>query len=447
MKLFRILFLLLLFQSALLYPQSGKFSYNPSNLDSLKTYINAITAKQSTKFAGPNQKEISKILTDRKESFLKTIADSSYIFDSRINNYLKSVLHEIYSANPAIDTHDFYFFVNKSPVPNAAAYGNGIFTINLGLLDLLESDDQIAFAICHEIAHFILKHNDVSLVQYVQTMNSKDTKKKINKAVGQRYGKRQAVYDVMRDLQYNFLKRSRTAEMQADSLGYVYLSRTKYNKIGAPQTLRKLESSDSLLFTTDTNIRKHFNFDAYPFKEQWMQGDETLFDLKEKSDDMAFDKDSLKTHPDIPFRLSKLGLSLNESVAVTSDRLTEAKKASAQNMVAIALDDSRLDLALYLILAMHENNAITNEVYCESVASLLKKTYELKAGHRFGKYVQPVSPFSDEKYLNEVRIFLHNMELKNIRKIGLQFCLLHQSEMASNTEFGNLTKYFSDLNL
>ena len=436
----------IILQSVQGYSQKSNFSYKPENVDSLKAHIAAVTDKKAMTFEGKHKKEISKLLLERKESFIGNINDSTYIFDKRINNHLKSILREIYATNKELDTRDYYFLVDKSPVPNAACYGNGIFTINLGLLELMENDDEIGFVICHEIAHLTLKHSDKSIVKHIETMANADTKKRLNKAAASRNGKRQAVYAVLEDLTYNFMKRSRDNETQADSLGMIYFNRTKYNKAAAITALKKLESSDVLLFTTNTNIRKHFDFESYPFKEQWLAADETLFDIDEKVDDLSFNKDSLKTHPDIPLRIARLG-TLPDSNISGAQAYLAVKKIAAENTISIALDISKIDLALYQLLALREKNEISLEMYCNNVGGLLKKAYELKASHRFGKYVNPVSPFDDEKYLNEVRLFLHNTEMKNLRKIGMLFCQKHENEMKGDAEFQKLSSYFKSLNI
>ncbi len=443
----KLLLLLLIFSGSHTFAQKKAFEYKPKNLDSLQQYIASITSKKSKSFPANHQKEITKILEERKESFIKGIKDSSYIFDRRINKYLNGILTEIYKSNSNLNTSDFYFFIDKSPIPNAACYGNGIFTVNLGLFDLVQSDDELAFIICHEIAHYALKHNDQSLLNHVQTMNSKETKKKISTVKKQRYNRRQATYTLIKNLSYNFQKRSRKAEMQADSLGFAMFSRTKFNKIGAEKALQRLHETDSLLFTTDTKIRSHFNFEGYPFKEAWLTPDETLFDIKEKSDDLAFDKDSLKTHPDMPVRIEQLRKSYNKAGIIhASAELAEVKKIASENSIAVSMDKFSLDMALYQVLSLKERGEVDHKSYCNIVADLLRKSYELKQSHSFGKYVGPISPFSDEKYLNEVRLFLQNIELKNLRKIGYHFCLAHQSEMQGDDDFSQTTAFFSKLN-
>ncbi len=235
--------------------------------------------------------------------------------------------------------------------------------------------------------------------------------------------------------------------MQADSLGFMFFRNTKFNKSAAVSALAKLDLTDGMVFITNPQLKNHFNFDGYPFKDGWLLQDGTLFDLKEKADDYAFNKDSLKSHPDIPLRVAKLQTYFNDSTATKpSAALLSIKKIAAESSITISIDALRTDLALYQILALYERNEIDLQSYCKTVTSILQRTYELKLKHQFGKYVSPISPFSEEIYLNEVRTFLHNIELKNIRKIGLEFCLKYQSQLSNDADFIATTAYFSQLN-
>ncbi len=181
--------------------QKDGIDYRSESSDSLRTYISAVTLNKIKSFSGSkNYKEIQKILDKNKVAFLEEFEDSSFIFDRRINNYLKTIVREIYRSNVTIVPHDFYFFIDKSPVPNAACYGNGIFTVNISLFKMVQSDDELAFIIAHEIAHHVLRHGDKSLLSHVEKMNSKDLKRKVAMASRQTYGRRRAVSELVKDL-------------------------------------------------------------------------------------------------------------------------------------------------------------------------------------------------------------------------------------------------------
>jgi hypothetical protein len=447
-KLFFLVWLLL--DAAFCFSQQAAVCYKPIRKDSLVNYIHTVSDKKVVKFGSKYKRDIKEIIQERKTRFIKNIEDSTYIFDSKISNYLNTILKKIYVANPDLNTKDFYFFIDKSPIPNAASYGNGIFTINLGLFNYVNSDDELAYILSHEIAHFALDHTDKSMLKYFETLRSKDIKNKINKVKRQQYGKRKAYYDLVEELNYNFLKRSRADELQADSLGLSIFSKTKFHKASSVSALRNLQLSDTIIFNENSKIQEHFNFENYPFKESWLLKDQTLFDSDKSVDDYSFDKDSLKTHPDISLRisiLSKMVINSEEAIESAADKLQEIKNYVALMTISNSLDERRLDFALYQTLVLYNKKEIDEKSYCTIVSQLLQNVYELKSNHKFGKYVSPISPFSDEKYLNEVRQFLHNIELKNIKKIGFNFCKKHQDIMKDDVNFIKISTYFNKLNL
>lgn len=448
MKFF-YLFYLFIFSSYSIHSQIVKPEFLPSNKDSLIKYISDISEKKIKKLASKNNNEVKKIIIERKQEFIKNLNDSSFIFNKAISNYLSTILKEIYSRNLNINHQDFYFFIDKSPIPNAACYGNGIFTINIGLFNFVNSDDELAYVICHEISHYILEHNDKSLLSHIENLNSKENKKRLNQLKNQEYGRRKAYSDFMEKINFNFLKRSRTAETQADSLGYILFSKTKYNKISSVKSLQNLNLSDELVFNEDSKLKEHFNFENYPFKESWLLKDQNLFDVKTSSDDYTSNKDSLKTHPDMPLRIDYLNKLISDkeiNVPESTEKLKEIKKLIGLLTISYFLDENRIDFALYKTLVLYNKKEINQETYCVVVSSILKKVYELKLNHQFGKYVSHVSPFSDEENLNQVKLFLHNIELKNIKKIGFYFCLQHQETIKNNPKFIKVTDFFNNLN-
>ena len=446
MKTNLLLFLLLSYFGTCQAQNSG-FKYSPESIDSLENYITKITNNKINEFNSIQQKKAKEILSERKVSFLKDIKDSTFIFDKTINGFLKKILAEVYQSNPQIDSKDFYFLINKSLIPNAGCYGNGIFSINLGLFSLIENNDEMAFIICHELAHYILKHNDKALIEHLETFNSKDFKQQLNTASNKKYGRRSAVTLLLKDLKFNFMKRSRSAETQADSLGFIMFNNTKYNKQASINILKKLDLTDGIIFNNLTDLKQNFNFEEYPFKEVWIEKEEKMFDTNESSNDLEVDKDSLKTHPNIPLRIENLIHNHTiTSTNATKNEIDLVQKKTSENSIITFFDDSKLDFALYQLLSLHKKNELDRKTFNNYVAYLLKKVYILKEKHVFGKYVGPVNSFSEEKYINEIRLFLNNLELKDLRKIGYYFCQKNELISKDDTEFQDAYTFFKTLN-
>ena len=102
------------------------------------------------------KKEITKVYNERKNWIIDQLKDEQFIFDSQIQEYLEGILDTIATKNEYRGSN-LKILVNKSAVPNASCFGDGILVINLGLFRYLDTKDQLAFVIAHELAHQVLK--------------------------------------------------------------------------------------------------------------------------------------------------------------------------------------------------------------------------------------------------------------------------------------------------
>jgi Zn-dependent protease with chaperone function len=178
-KVFFLVVLVFLISINSLYSQDN--FYHPTNIDSLFNHLDKSTDYQITRLNNKFLSKKKKILAKRLKILKKQVEDSTFIFIPEIDTQLKRVINVIYQANPELKQYNFHFLIDKAIIPNAAAYGDGNFVINLGLFDFVDSDDELAFIICHEIAHFLKNDVNSSIDKYVETINSKETKSKIKK--------------------------------------------------------------------------------------------------------------------------------------------------------------------------------------------------------------------------------------------------------------------------
>ncbi|MEL6651746.1 MAG: M48 family metallopeptidase, partial [Bacteroidota bacterium] len=80
------------------------------------------------------------------------------LYNDPIGDYVNDVVDEILKDQPAL-RKKLSVFVVKSPVANAFMHQRGVILVNTGLIARLETEAQLAFILCHEIAHYMLKHN------------------------------------------------------------------------------------------------------------------------------------------------------------------------------------------------------------------------------------------------------------------------------------------------
>lgn len=416
--------------------QSAFFNYD---LDSKKHLIDKLENKlefQINNIDSKHKSDIKKVYKARHQKYIEWLNDSTFVRNKNIERYIEEILGNIYANNPEINSNNFNFLLNKSVTPNASCFGDKNFSINIGLLSFFNNEDEIAFIICHEIAHYQLNHVNKAIHGYFETANSSETKKTIRKIKKTKYNRNNESITFLKNLTFNLLKRTRKSEEEADSLGYELLKKTKYNSNAASTALLKLDSIKNQLFQTKIDLEKFFNHPEYPFKKSWLKKEETLFDLDSSANDLQWNKDSLKTHPDAKIRaqiLSKKSTKSNHFFTKNHSKVVSRLKL---DIIELNLKNNKFDIALYLLLNGIEHDVKNQEFYITKVAQLFHKLYYIRKKHQLGKFVRPVNHLSKEKKLIEIRQFLHNLELKNIRKIGYYFCLQNQNRTQNdNNEF------------
>ena len=426
---------------------SLNYSYRHSDQDSLLTFIADANEKQIDRLKGPHLKKKRKLYEEKEKGLNKQIRDSQYVFNSVLNAKLTPILKEIYASNKDIDPSGHYFLMNASPVPNAACYGDGLFSLNLGLLSILENDDELAFILCHEMAHLYLDHVGKNINNAIDMLNSSEVEKRAKRIKRQRYGTTRQGLKLLEELSYDILDHSRKAEAQADSLGYVFFSKTKYNPKASITSLQKLGDLEDMIFSDSVAIAPMFDLEAYPFRKAWLKKEETFFNTTEKIDDYEWNKDSLKTHPDIPYRIEQI----NKHFKVTEgpghkDYFNAINEPFRLLAPQIYNDLKRFDFSIYYLLRNLEEDPGNRSYYLSMLAQTMAEVYKAKKKHEFGKYVPVTSPFSEEKHLNTIRQFLHNLELKHIRKIGYYFCQVHYETCKDIETFSTTYDFFKTLN-
>jgi hypothetical protein len=91
---------------------------------------------------------------DMKMSFL--FSSGLVLFGSEINQYLDQIKDRLLSDFPEMKDQ-ISIFVYKSTAPNIYTDGK-VVIINLGLINKVENESELAFIIAHEMAHIMLKH-------------------------------------------------------------------------------------------------------------------------------------------------------------------------------------------------------------------------------------------------------------------------------------------------
>lgn len=115
---------------------------------------------------------------------------------------------------------DWEFELFEDPTPNAFALPGGKIGVNSGLLDVAETDDQLATVLAHEVGHVVARHPSEQMSQSAAIQTALGTAGLSEGAVG-------ALVQMATGVgQLSF---SRAAEAEADRIGLEYMARAGYN--------------------------------------------------------------------------------------------------------------------------------------------------------------------------------------------------------------------------
>ncbi|HUS01665.1 MAG TPA: M48 family metallopeptidase, partial [Chitinophagaceae bacterium] len=318
----RVLFLLLFFiGSETANSQSRVFT--PAEVDA--PFLNNLFTKYEKAYKNglvslpsENRKDFEKVYQQRWEN-IKEKFDKKEIYTSApAQQYLNTLVAEVTRANPALQQSVFSAYFSRSEIPNASYIGEGIILFHLGLLQKLNNESQVAFVLCHEIAHFYLHHSENSIRKYVATINSDDVQKELRSINKSEYKKREQLEKLVKGLAFNSRRHSRDHESAADSMAIEFMRNTRFDISEALSALGILDSIDKETFDTNDYLQRVFDSKEYPFQKKWTAKEEGLLGghaLLSKDEPLA---DSLKTHPDCLVRVEALKPLINKYRSSTS---------------------------------------------------------------------------------------------------------------------------------
>ncbi|MBX7225041.1 MAG: M48 family metallopeptidase [Chitinophagales bacterium] len=229
-----------------------------------------------------------------------------------MSNYITSILDKILANEPDV-RKEVNVFVTRYDIPNAATFVDGTIVFNLPLLKLLENEAQIAFVLCHEIAHYKLKHS-LKQFEYSLSLNGKDDKLNIE----------EDFENYLKALSY-----SREQELEADREGFKLFKELGYNQTAALQVMNILDSIENGINREFVDLSELFNADSAVFykekstvlktrepevkttvkavrnEEKETSSIETFEEAEVDSSKIA-SEDVLSTHPDIKVRIDSL---------------------------------------------------------------------------------------------------------------------------------------------
>lgn len=424
----RVLVIILLFVTKSYSQQREAFIYvpdtlvksSPDRLTKIKTQLDADLKDLATK--QKDQREfISKRYKGRYDYFKSSIEEGDFLINSDLEKYLVKILKEVLAANHNLDPA-IQLFVSRNTVPNAYSTGDGNIIFNIGLLNKMDNDAEIAFVMCHELSHQFLQHTKKKLALKAEKYTDKDYVKKLRKTLREEYNVNQKLSDLIMPGLLSEMQFSRKDELEADSLGLIFLSNTRFEKKASISVIEKLDSIDLFYDKDPLALSMVLNCAGYTYQARW-EPEVHKSSLQVIEDEKDTLEDSLKTHPDCKIRFQSIMRILpqnknNIGVYFFSDSAAFRKlklQAEAENIHTMLLWDN---IGRMMFYAYHSTVYFPDNLYSRIFLSIgFARLNHLQRTHKVNtEFPLPINDF--EVNYNKMLNFLTNLNREESASLG-----------------------------
>ena len=412
-------------------------------LDDYKDFLGAVAKKNTEALEKKYRKEYADVIKDKNTDLFTDLEENRFIFDTVINKYLGSVFYYILEKN-GLDKSGFHFFVNRTSEVNAYTYEDGTVICNLGLLNVAETESQIAMIFCHELAHYLLNHCNNSIVNSIEKFNSPEFIAQVKEIKKEKFNTKKQLEELLITDLFNRKRHNRSQEMAADSLGMILFGKTNYSSAAVPHVFNLLDSSETLV--TKCTIKSFF-------ANENLKADESWFATKKK---MTFGgpvkkeiTDTLRTHPDCAKRkiyaenyFGKHPNAGTDFFLSSKQRLNYIKDQAIFEQAKYAKDNERLSYYLYQLIQNDARFVSDKNIKTEILSTWVDFCFRLKK-HTLG-YVIDI-PYTTENEKDEYAKFLkmlNQIDLADLKEIALTYYEKNKNFIQTNSA---LLKNLNDL--
>lgn len=386
------------------------------------------------------EKEFKKLLLEGYSDLYREDTSGRLMEGDMLTLYLTSMYQHIQEHNPELENKNLTIYTFRDAEPNASNEGPGVIFFNLGLLERVRNKDEIAFILCHEIAHDYFQHVIKGIEKYCHLYYDPEFQKKKKKILKQPYNRNKDYEKLYLGLLSNEMKHNREDEFKADSMALKFMYEAGYNLNGALTAMNLLDSTDYFFFQDSLLIQKIFNYPDFPFKDQWLKKDGTNTSWT-RMNSLYEIPDSLKTHPDCKLRYQKMQhlIQINNwhIDKHKSESVTELTYVASMELLSQLVTEEYYSFALYYALNFYQLDSKNNYINNTISLCLYELAFSIK-NHTFSNYTD----FPDQDFpvgYNRLLQFLHNMNSKNLRIIFDHF----YSENKSSQNESFITDYIN----
>ena len=381
------------------------------------------------------KKDYQEIYESRFATVAELLQSSRPVTETEANSYLQSVLKKIVDVNPELKSKEIRLVFSRDWWPNAYSVGEGTLVVNAGLMIYLANEAELAFVLCHELAHLFLDHSNSSIKKHVETVNSEAFKKEIKRLQKEQYRVNQQLEALLKPILMSSRSHRRENEAEADRHAFIFMKKTGYDCNAISSCLAILGHVDDTSSFKPLDVQQAFNFAGYPFKKRWIQNESVLFsELKEDDSPLSKrEKDSMQTHPDCEKRIALLKDSIalltmpGQNFLISEKIFNQLKKDFYVEIAEQEYKNKNLSRNLYYSLLMLQREEYTPFALF-SIARALNTMYEGQKDHRLGAMTEGETRGYKQDY-NLLLRMISRLKLDEIASLSYQFCKQYREKM------------------
>ncbi|HCX22295.1 MAG: hypothetical protein CMB80_13135 [Flammeovirgaceae bacterium] len=241
-------------------------------------------------------------LTRSLNYILTNYKEGAYLKHDSLQVVIDSMAQDIIRSNN-LELENSVFLIKSSGYVNAMTTMINVFEIDVGLFGMLNSKDELAFVLSHEIVHQLNYHiaerialemeykpNQLLMAEMRRITNGLKPSDDFHKVQGARY---------------ELMRKSRNMEVQADSIGLIFMEKAGYSPQVGVQALYKL-GYRGCRSSKDFNVLFSRLFTPrFTPKENWFVKQLPLYS-KYPSHYLIYNVDSLISHPHLEDRIKSI---------------------------------------------------------------------------------------------------------------------------------------------
>lgn len=377
---------------------------------------------------------IKSLYDQRFDYVVSNFNEDRFILDHPLTSTLRRITERIYASNPLLP-RELSVYTYRSSVPNAVSFGEGTICLMLGLLQRVETEDQVAYILCHELAHYYAQHADRNMAELAALNYDKDLKRKINDIKRNPYGTYSKLKALFNDLDLSLSRHNRKSEFEADSLGLVYYLNTGYNQHAPLRVMQVLGNADRGLYRENIEFKKYFDFKAFPFKESWIEYSHSSMIYASDDDEEG---DTLKTHPNTQKRFDRLRRQLGIADPDTmqlrvGEDFTDMRRLASFEILSSHYHFREYGKALFnafVLAELYPRNPYPHAMISKSLYQLYKAQKE----HNLEDVLELPHPRFDENY-NRFLSFINKLRLHELASLAYEYATTCPMEFYTDEEF------------